>query len=63
MKTILGLCLLIIMLTAYGSGQYKNATHETDIILIAEKDSIRVYKAMNNANAVYFTNKGGVAVH
>ena len=63
MKKLLGLCLLITIFTACGSGQYQDSTHETDIILIAEKDSIRVYKAMNSGNAVYFTNKGGVAVH
>ena len=63
MKKLLGLCLLITMLTACGSGQYEDSTNNTDVILIAEKDSIKVYRAINNGSIIYFTNKGGVAIH
>ena len=63
MKKLLGLCLLITMLTACGGGQYEDSTNNTDVILIAEKDSIRVYRAINNGSIIYFTNKGGVAIH
>ena len=63
MKKLLGLCLLITLLTACGSGQYEDSTHNTDIILIAEKDSVRVYKTINNGTIFYFTNKGGITIN
>jgi len=44
------------------SGQYEDSTNDADVILIAEKDGIRAYRAINNGSIIYFTNKGGVAL-
>jgi len=52
--------LLALILSSCGSGKYEDARHETDIELIAEKDSIKVYRLTNNGNVLYFTNKGGI---
>ena len=53
--------ILALILSSCGSGKYEDARHETDIEFIAEKDSIKVYKIINNGNIIYFTNKGGVS--
>lgn len=62
MEKILWVCLLATALTSCGSGEYYGSTPNTDIVLVAEKDSVRVYRAVNNGMLVYFTNKGGVAI-
>jgi len=49
------------ILSSCGNGKYQDARHETDIELIAEKDSVKVYRIINNGYFIYFTNKGGVA--
>ncbi|NBX28328.1 MAG: hypothetical protein EBR55_08835 [Chitinophagia bacterium] len=53
--------LLALILSSCGSGKYEDARHESDIELIAEKDSVKVYRIINNGDFIYFTNKGGVA--
>ena len=53
--------LLALILSCCGSGKYEDERHETDIELIAEKDSVKVYRIINNGYFIYFTNKGGVA--
>jgi hypothetical protein len=53
--------ILALILSSCGSGKYQDVRHETDIELIAEKDSIKVYRIINNGDFIYFTNKGGVA--
>ena len=53
--------ILALILSSCGSGKYEDVRHETDIELIAEKDSIKVYRIINNGNVLYFTNKGGIA--
>ena len=60
MKKLLGLCLLITILTACGGGQYEDSTNNTDVILIAEKDSIKVYQTSYGGHYIFFTNKGGI---
>ena len=60
MKKLLGLCLLITILTACGGGRYEDSTNNTDVTLIAEKDSIRVYEASYGGHYIFFTNKGGI---
>lgn len=62
MRKILWVCLLATALTSCGSGEYYDSTPNTGIVLVAEKDSVRVYRAVNNGMLVYFTNKGGVAI-
>jgi len=53
----------IIALTSCSNGEYQDVKDTTDITLIAEKDSVKVYRANKNGVVVYFTNKGGVAIH
>lgn len=53
--------ILALILSSCGSGKYEDARHETNIELIAEKDSIKVYRIINNGEILFFTNKGGVA--
>jgi len=53
--------LLALILSSCGSGKYEDARHETDIELIAEKDSVKVYRIINNGNVIYFTNRGAVS--
>jgi hypothetical protein len=53
--------ILALFLSCCGIGKYEDARHETDIELIAEKDSVKVYRLINNGYFIYFTNKGGVA--
>ena len=59
-KLLFGAC--IIALTSCSNGEYKDLKGTTDIVLIAEKDSVKVYIANHNGTVVFFTNKGGVAV-
>ncbi len=61
MRKLLGVCFLTSALASCSSGEYYDSTANTDIVLVAEKDSVRVYRAVNNGMLVYFTNKGGVA--
>jgi len=49
------------ILSSCGSGKYEDITKVSDIELIAEKDSIKVYRIINDGYFIYFTNKGGVA--
>ena len=53
--------ILALVLSSCGSGKYQDARHKTDIELIAEKDSVKVYRIINHGYLIYFTNKGGVA--
>lgn len=62
MKKILWVFLLATALASCGSGQYYDSAPNTDIVLVAEKDSVRVYRVVNSGMLVYFTNKGGVAI-
>ena len=52
----------LVALSSCSNGDYKDVKDTTDIILIAEKDSVKVYQANQNGIIIYFTNKGGIAV-
>ena len=53
---------VLVALSSCSNGEYQDVKDTTDITLIAEKDSVKVYQANHNGVYVYFTNKGGVAV-
>jgi hypothetical protein len=58
-KLLLG---ALVILSSCSNGEYKDVKDITDITLVAEKDSVKLYLANHNGIYIYFTNKGGVAV-
>ena len=57
---LLSILLVILFCSCGGSGKYEDLSHKTDIMLIAEKDSIKIYYIYFNGRNIYFTNKGGI---
>ena len=50
----------MLFISCEGTGEFKDLRTTTDIELIAERDSIKVYKASYGGHYIFFTNKGGV---
>lgn len=58
------LFIALIALASCSNGEYQDVKDTTDIMLIAEKDSVKVYRAYYGRGVcIYFTNKGGVAIY
>lgn len=57
------LFIALIALASCSNGEYQDVKDTTDIMLIAEKDSVKVYRANQNGITFFFTNKGGIAIH
>ena len=68
MKLIIAVHLFLISILSVmlfssceGSGKFKDKRNTTDVELIAERDSVRVYSVFTEGgNLIYFTSKGGV---
>ena len=53
---------LSILLCSCGSGKFEDIRKKSDIEFIAEKDSVKVYRIINDGSVIYFTNKGCVTM-
>lgn len=49
-----------LLFASCGSGKYSDERKQTDIVLVAERDSVKVYRLINNGSVYYFTNKGAI---
>ena len=67
MKLIIAVHLFLISILSVmlfssceGSGKFKDTRNTTDVELIAERDSVKVYRVSKEGLLIYFTSKGGV---
>ena len=68
MKLIIAAHLFLIsilsamLFSSCGTGKFKDIRNKTDIELIAERDSVKVYRIINDGSVIYFTNKGCITM-